>query len=686
MNRNILRFQCFFSKFGWTRELYNGESVCFEDENILAIRIYSDVPIDCYVMVAGELIKQKNNEIELENNHPITSIKVKTKQNEFEVVYRVWENDDGWTEFSQNGNPCGNDVIHGLQIALKGPIDSLYCVIDKCNKNLLSMNYLVSNLYINNYKSILLELLNDRSIQQDETIREVIGGYILPLKVLNYKIHGEIYLGGVCDESKSFVDGFVRNLYSKKTNFSCVEAYEFNELEAEYFDEEVVFGGVFLTHFGHFLVECLSRLWCFVSDNVTCFDTREIRIAVCTTGEIQCFMVELIKLLGIDMNRFIFIDRIVRFRKIYIPDQSFYTFSGYSNNYISIYDKMKEQIVPQKYEKIFLTRSKFDKGDSVNESFLDNVFKNNGFEIIAPEEYSVEEQIAFIAGAKTIACTEGTLSHLALFANAGTTLIILKRHENINLLAQSMINKIKGINVIYVDATFNLLPTHHVNGVFLYGPTKNFITFSKNMGYDITNEIENFRLVDYAYEYLEKWCDNYQDLKRFQWISQFDISDVLYCLSKALGKSPLDKKKYVTKFQEKYDKQEKKIKSLEKELKELKEECCLSKLNRFEHKGFLVTAHYTFVVFDKEKQKLEHKEYDKVNPNEYFVVLNKNALAIIINKKTNEYEIMNKYEIEYNSDNNKVSIKTNNMYCSARKNGDIIGTMKRKEWEEFTVW
>ena len=684
MNKNILRFQCFFSEFGWTRELFNGESVSFEDESILAVRIFSCVPVYCFVMIDDEWIEQKNNE-EIENNLPITAIKVKIGQNDFEVVYRVLEHDDRWTDFSQNGNPCGKNELHGLQLALKEPNDSLYCVIDKCNKNLLTMNYIANNLYINNRKKILLELMNDRTLQKEEKIKEIFEGYILPLKSLNYKIHGEIYLGGVCDERKTFVDGFVRKLNSKNSNFNCDEAYEFDELEAEFFDEEIVFGGIFLPHFGHFLVECLSRLWCFANDSVTSFDTSEIRIAVCAPDKIQRFMIELLSLLGIDERRFVFVDRIMKFKKIYIPDQSFYTFSGYSSGFISIYDKIKQQIIPKRFEKIFLTRSKFNKGDSINESFLDNFFENNGFEIIAPEEYSVEEQIAFIAGAKVIACTEGTLSHLALFANVGSTLIILKRHEDINLLAQAMINKIRELKVIYVDVTFNLLPTHHVNGVFLYGPTENFISFSKNMGFDISKEIEEFRLADFAYEYLKKWCDNYQDIKNFQWISKYDISDVLLCLNNAMGNLPLDRKKFVTKFQEKYDKQEKKIKSMERELKELKGEYGLSKLNRVDHKGFLITAHYTFIVFDKVKQRLEHKDYDNVNINEYFVVLKKNTL-MIVDEKMNKSESLKGYEIEYNSGNKKVSIIDNNMYCSARRNGDIIGVMKKKEWEEFTVW
>jgi len=84
-------------------------------------------------------------------------------------------------------------------------------------------------------------------------VEVVENGIVLPAKTID----GE-RRGGVCDENFNFVAGYTRENHSP--NFWCnlLSAYEADRKEINKLDEDVIFGGVLMGHWGHFILECLT--------------------------------------------------------------------------------------------------------------------------------------------------------------------------------------------------------------------------------------------------------------------------------------------------------------------------------------------------------------------------------------------------------------------------------------------
>lgn len=212
------------------------------------------------------------------------------------------------------------------------------------------------------------------------------------------------------------------------------------------------------------------------------------------------------------------------------------------------YDRIIDKVPKMNYDKIYLTRSHLKKSDGINEEYFEKFFRKRGYVVIAPEEYSLEEQVGMLNSAKDVICTMGTLSHLCLFCKEGTNLTILRRYDNSMLLPQTLINQLKNLNVYYVDATYNFLPTQHSGGVFLYGPTKYFRNYLDKRNFEYDEEELFFDLKEYAYEYIVKWRTNYLNVKNFNEIADRDMVDVINSISRALGEPEISRKKYISKL------------------------------------------------------------------------------------------------------------------------------------------
>ncbi|GAA0808924.1 hypothetical protein [Psychrobacter piscatorii] len=93
-------------------------------------------------------------------------------------------------------------------------------------------------------------------------------GIILPLRKTEIPSTDAIYEGGVCDENLKFIAGHKRVNSEKPHNFECIRSYTIDKKEIDLVDEEVVFAGIAYSHFGHFLVETMNRLWWVVKNNI----------------------------------------------------------------------------------------------------------------------------------------------------------------------------------------------------------------------------------------------------------------------------------------------------------------------------------------------------------------------------------------------------------------------------------
>ena len=178
-------------------------------------------------------------------------------------------------------------------------------------------------------------------------------------------------------------------------------------------------------HYGHFLLESLSRLYrarISPTKNIIWLRMHHAR------KEFRPWQKEILKLLGLDDFNHIVIDEATRVKKLYLPDPGYIisnTFTDEHCNFLSVYNKKIK-----KKKKLWLSRSRVDAG-WVNEVEIEGILKNNGWEIFVPEEHSVQEQLDTILSAELVAGTEGSAFHALILAdNPQCKVIIFSRRAS----------------------------------------------------------------------------------------------------------------------------------------------------------------------------------------------------------------------------------------------------------------
>lgn len=104
---------------------------------------------------------------------------------------------------------------------------------------------------------------------------------------------------------------------------------------------------------------------------------------------------------------------------------------------------------PIKSKKVYLTRTQINDNRDFGEKQIQNLFKKKGYLIIAPEKYSIADQLSIYANCDEIVATESTVAHNAIFAATGSKLVILKKADYINYY-QEAINDMVGLSVTYI--------------------------------------------------------------------------------------------------------------------------------------------------------------------------------------------------------------------------------------------
>lgn len=228
-----------------------------------------------------------------------------------------------------------------------------------------------------------------------------------------------------------------------------------------FINEEAVYVGVTYPHFGHFLIEQLNRLWGKQKEkkNFKWIFINNKNI------DVKNFVYEFMKIFGIKKQDIIVLTSPARFKKIYIPSQTF-NMSGSKIDYAMVdgYRAMAQNVKGAGYERVYMSRGKLnDKLRTLGEEKVQKVFEKNGFKIIYPETMTIADQIASVKDAKYLAGCSGTALHWALFMKPGGTVIALKRNSKPDdfICTQYMLNTITGLNSVFITASIETHKSGH---------------------------------------------------------------------------------------------------------------------------------------------------------------------------------------------------------------------------------
>lgn len=294
-------------------------------------------------------------------------------------------------------------------------------------------------------------------------------------------------LGGVCDVNNHFVEvSFYDGGWATQGGY-----YEWSE--EEYFNEDVVYMGLFFSHWGHFLIDLTGRMWYLQKLAKT---SKEFKVAYIGEEEPKGNNLLFLKLLGINEEQLFRISKPTRFRNVLVPEQSFKPCEWYTEEFINMFDEMVSMVLQDKdkfvhlqgIDKIYFTRKKFSKAmvSEFGETYFESLFVQNGYVAIAPEELSLEEQIFLWNNASIIACINGTIPLNVLFSKkSDVELIILNKtsifHENPMILLE--MRRISACFINIYKEPLEYYPKSLGEGPYLLWPSKQFDDFCNKQKY-----------------------------------------------------------------------------------------------------------------------------------------------------------------------------------------------------------
>ena len=348
-------------------------------------------------------------------------------------------------------------------------------------------------------------------------VREYVNATVVPWNQV--KEDGQIEKDGVYTENGEYIvdTGYI---YNREQAFHEVgyenTTYVLHDDEIEkYYDYEICYIGHMKYHYGHFILESVSRLWPLI-------DSKDIKIALIDedgrSGASLQYVKDFFRLAGQNFEEIIVINSISRFKKIYIPDSSCRYTAYISQEHNSLFHRISDRVklkLPV-YDNIYFSRVKFTKegierkkesGHSYfhreyGEIIIQKIFQDNGYKVLFPEELSLEEQIYYVSHCKTLATTNGTIAHNVLFAKQGIRLIVLNKYFEKHFgfyranWYQEAINELKEVDYIEIDA----YAKGSYRALSLLVLSKPFRKFIHDEGFVYKRTID--KLIDLVYAYL----------------------------------------------------------------------------------------------------------------------------------------------------------------------------------------
>jgi len=209
------------------------------------------------------------------------------------------------------------------------------------------------------------------------------------------------------------------------------------------------FGGAAWGHFGHFLLESLSRWWLLarLPESVR----TELRFVLYNEQPLESWQLELLAGLGVRAEQLVYLTEPMRFEQMIVPSAAYSLHSAVASAQAETWER-----IGQAYdrgdgpERVYLSRSRFTRHRTlVGEAEVERRFQAYDFTVVHPEELSIAEQVAVIRQAQLIAGSAGSAMYLSAFARRGARkLIISPRHFTFR--DDQLISYVRGEPIAYV--------------------------------------------------------------------------------------------------------------------------------------------------------------------------------------------------------------------------------------------
>ncbi|MGI6511026.1 MAG: glycosyltransferase 61 family protein [Catenisphaera adipataccumulans] len=265
----------------------------------------------------------------------------------------------------------------------------------------------------------------NRTVQIDQ----IPGGLIVP-----HRSDADYQTGGVFRSNGQFVEAskYIGDWMVRGGDRAVEEP-----IDRTYADQDVMFLGFFIRQWGHYLVDCLGRMWPLVHE-------KNMKVAMITRHEeISGNYLQVLQTLGVDAERLIIVDRPMQFRNVFLPSLGKDKDWNLAPEYLEMlrYIGKKADRTLNVPKRVYLSRSripgieKTERGENV----LEHQFVTNGYAVRYPEQLSFYDQVSLFRHADEIVCVNGTIPLNCMFGSPSLHLVVLNKsslyHENLEMAA-----------------------------------------------------------------------------------------------------------------------------------------------------------------------------------------------------------------------------------------------------------
>ncbi|AQQ66943.1 hypothetical protein Mag101_04295 [Microbulbifer agarilyticus] len=197
--------------------------------------------------------------------------------------------------------------------------------------------------------------------------------------------------------------------------------------------------------YGHWLVDILPRLWLLKQ----VYDFKELKFLV--KESVPAFALRLLSAVGVGSNQILKWDAksggSIIAKRVVMPTNLRY--GQVIHPRLAEYASwLKGQIRPSSRglagdKKVYLSRGKWRKTsnatrDLANSSCVEEMYIANGYKVIYPEEYSLEEQVRIFHDSDAVAGEEGSALHNNIFMREGTLVTCFRGELNHSLIQSTL--------------------------------------------------------------------------------------------------------------------------------------------------------------------------------------------------------------------------------------------------------
>lgn len=287
-------------------------------------------------------------------------------------------------------------------------------------------------------------------LSADLQCREYAGSIVLPSK--DWTPDGLLY-GGAVDSDGHYIS---QSGYREDGSLP----YAFDEHDVVEYGGEAVFIGFFLNCYGHGITDHIKKLWYLNTTEFKALKAANSQVKIIYLVEknlpLPAWQKEIFRLAGFDSDEWEQATSVTRFKKLYVPDNSLvndHEYRMYAPQFRETIESIRQRVggQPVSAKKVYFTRTGIKNPmRECGEERVERVFRKKGFEVFAPEQLTVSQQIALMMGCDVFASTEGSCAHNSIFCKKGTKVLILRKADYVNSY-QCMINAFAGLDVTYID-------------------------------------------------------------------------------------------------------------------------------------------------------------------------------------------------------------------------------------------